>query len=42
MHFGHIFHRLEHDVVHGVEEWGIHEAEGIVEHAAIGVVASLI
>jgi len=38
MHFGHIFHGIEHVV----EEAAIHEGESMLEHAAIGVVASLI
>jgi len=38
MHFGHIFHGIEHTL----ESAAIHEGESILEHAAIGVVASLI
>ena len=38
MHFGHIFHGIEHTL----EGVAIHEGEGILEHAAIGVVAGLI
>lgn len=38
MHFGHIFH----DVGHALEGFAIHEGESMIEHAAIGVVASLI
>jgi len=38
MHFGHIFHGIEH----AIEGAAIHEGESMLEHAAIGVVASLI
>jgi len=38
MHFGHIFH----DIGHIAEGIAIHEGESVLEHAAIGVVSSLI
>lgn len=42
MHFGHIFHGIEHSVEHSLESFAIHEGESILEHAAIDVVGSLI
>ena len=42
MHFGHIFHGIEHSLEHSLEGFAIHEGESILEHAAIGVVTSLI
>lgn len=42
MHFGHIFHSIEHGVEHSLESFAIHEGETLIEHAAIDVVASLI
>jgi len=38
MHFGHIFHNIEHTL----EGDAIHAGEGIIEHAAIGFVAGLL
>ena len=42
MHFGHIFHGIEHTLEHSLESFAIHEGESILEHAAIGVVTSLL
>ena len=38
MHFGHIFHGIEHSL----EGFAIHEGESIIEHAAVGVVAGIL
>jgi len=38
MHFGHIFHGIEH----AIEGAAIHEGEGIIEHAAVGFIAGIL
>jgi len=38
MHFGHIFHGIEHSL----EQDAIHAGEGMIEHYAIGFVAGLL